>query len=84
VPTEFTLHVFDRLVEAGAWHFSDVALARAVANGWIEGPRIIPSGNMIGITGGHCDTTGFIPGVAERGPEDGIADGIDEVLKAVR
>jgi len=75
---------FTTVSDLGAWDFSDVALARAVANGWIEGPRIIPSGNMIGITGGHCDTTGFIPGIVERGPKDGIADGIDEVLKAVR
>lgn len=75
---------FTTVRDLGAWDFSDVALARAVANGWIEGPRIIPSGNMIGITGGHCDTTGFVPGVAERGPEDGIADGVDEILKAVR
>ena len=75
---------FTTVRDLGAWGFSDVALARAVANGWIEGPRIIPSGNMIGITGGHCDTTGFIPGVAERGPKDGIADGVDEILKAVR
>jgi imidazolonepropionase-like amidohydrolase len=75
---------FTTVRDLGAWDFSDVALARAVANGWIEGPRIIPSGNMIGITGGHCDTTGFIPGIVERGPKDGIADGIDEVLKAVR
>jgi imidazolonepropionase-like amidohydrolase len=75
---------FTTVRDLGAWDFSDVALARAVANGWIEGPRIIPSGNMIGTTGGHCDTTGFIPGIAERGPEGGIADGVDEILKAVR
>jgi imidazolonepropionase-like amidohydrolase len=75
---------FTTVRDLGAWDFADVALARAVANGWIDGPRIIPSGNMIGTTGGHCDITGFIPGVRERGPRDGIADGPDEVLKAVR
>jgi imidazolonepropionase-like amidohydrolase len=75
---------FTTVRDVGAWDFSDVALARAVDNGWVDGPRIIPSGNMIGITGGHCDITGFIPGVKERRPEDGIADGVDEVIKAVR
>ncbi len=75
---------FTTVRDLGAWDFSDVALARAVANGWVEGPRIVPSGNMIGATGGHCDTTGFIPGVAERGPAGGIADGVDEILEAVR
>jgi imidazolonepropionase-like amidohydrolase len=75
---------FTTVRDVGAWDFSDVALARAVDKGWIDGPRIIPSGNMIGITGGHCDTTGFAPGIAERGPKDGIADGVDEILEAVR
>jgi len=75
---------FTTVRDLGAWDFADVALARAVAKGWIEGPRIVPSGNMIGSTGGHCDTTGFIPGIAERGPEGGVADGVDEILKAVR
>jgi imidazolonepropionase-like amidohydrolase len=41
-------------------------------------------GSALGITGGHCDDTGFIPGVMELGPEDGVADGLDEVVKAVR
>ena len=62
---------FTTVRDVGAWDFSDVALARAVDKGWIDGPRIIPSGNMIGITGGHCDITGFIPGVKERGPKTG-------------
>jgi imidazolonepropionase-like amidohydrolase len=75
---------FTTVRDVGAWQFSDVALARAVERGWIDGPRIMPSGNMIGITGGHCDITGFIPGVRELGPKDGIADGTDEVIKAVR
>lgn len=62
----------------------DVALARAIERGWVEGPRVIPVGNAIGITGGHCDYTGFNPGVMELGPADGVADGVDEVIKAVR
>jgi len=61
-----------------------VALGKAVARGTVPGPRVVPSRNMIGITGGHCDVTGFAPGVLERGPEDGVADGPWEVVQAVR
>jgi len=59
-----------------------VALMRAVEAGLIEGPRIIPAGHPLSITGGHCDVTGFAPGVLERGPEAGIADGTDAILRA--
>ncbi|HSE53370.1 MAG TPA: amidohydrolase family protein, partial [Gemmatimonadales bacterium] len=61
-----------------------VALSKAVARGGIVGPRVVPSRNSLGITGGHCDVTGFAPGVLERGPEDGVADGPWEVVAAVR
>ena len=61
-----------------------VALGKAVARGTIVGPRVVPSRNSLGITGGHCDVTGFAPGVLEQGPEDGVADGPWEVVEAVR
>jgi len=32
----------------------------------------VPSRNPLGITGGHCDVTGFAPGVVEQRPEDGL------------
>lgn len=75
---------FTTVRDVGAYGFADIALARAIEAGWIEGPRMIASGHALSITGGHCDLTGFAPGVLEPGPEDGIADGVDEVLKAVR
>ncbi|MEP2023087.1 MAG: amidohydrolase family protein [Reichenbachiella sp.] len=65
----------------------DVALSEAEKNGWIEAPRIIPCGHMIGITGGHADLSmmgGFAEGILDTEPENGIADGKDEVLRAVR
>ncbi len=62
----------------------DVALMHAIERGDVIGPRMIPARQSISITGGHCDSTGFVPGVLEEGPEDGTADGVDEVLKAVR
>ena len=61
-----------------------VALGKAVTRGSVVGPRVVPSRNSLGITGGHCDVTGFAPGVLERGPEDGVADGPWEVVQAVR
>ena len=64
--------------------FPDVALMRAIDKGLVAGPDIWPAGHAISITGGHCDWTGYAPGVAEVGPEQGIADGVDEVMKAVR
>jgi imidazolonepropionase-like amidohydrolase len=61
-----------------------VAMERAREKGTIVSPRIIPSRNALGITGGHCDVTGYAPGVREQNWMDGVADGVDEVLKATR
>lgn len=61
-----------------------VALGTAVERGSITGPRVIPARNSLGITGGHCDVTGFAPGILEGGPDQGVADGPWEVVRAVR
>lgn len=61
-----------------------VALGKAVEAGRIVGPRVVPSRNSLGITGGHCDVTGFAPGILEKGPDGGVADGPWEVVEAVR
>jgi imidazolonepropionase-like amidohydrolase len=78
------LNGFTTVRDLGSTGFVDVALSKATALGWIEGPTVIPVGHYITITGGHCDLTGFAPGILERGPEAGVADGPEEVLKAVR
>ncbi len=65
----------------------DVALARAIDAGWIDGPRVVPAGHAITPTGGHLDPTmfaAFAPGVLPLSVEEGIADGVDEVRRAVR
>jgi imidazolonepropionase-like amidohydrolase len=65
----------------------DVALGKAIDAGWIEGPRVIPAGHAITPTGGHLDPTmfaAFMPGVLELTVEEGIANGVDEIRKAVR
>jgi imidazolonepropionase-like amidohydrolase len=65
----------------------DVALSRAIDLGWIDGPRIIPAGHAITPTGGHLDPTMFDrlgPGIMPLSVEEGIANGVPEVRKAVR
>jgi len=65
----------------------DVALARAIDAGWIDGPRIVSAGHAITSTGGHLDPTMFqrlAPGIMPLSVEEGIANGVSEVRKAVR
>ena len=65
----------------------DVALMKAIDMGWIEGPRIVPAGHAISPTGGHLDPTmfqGLAPHVLPLTVEEGIANGVAEVRKAVR
>jgi imidazolonepropionase-like amidohydrolase len=65
----------------------DVALSRAIDNGWIDGPRIVPAGHAITPTGGHLDPTmfqRFAPDVLPLTVEEGIANGVPEVRRAVR
>ena len=75
---------FTTVRDLGANGFSDVSLAKAIDRGLIIGPRMFPAGHALGITGGHMDRTGYAPGLGEQGPEQGTADGLDEVLRATR
>jgi imidazolonepropionase-like amidohydrolase len=65
----------------------DVALKKAIDLGWIEGPRVVPAGHAITPTGGHLDPTMFqalAPHIMPLTVEEGIANGVSEVRKAVR
>jgi imidazolonepropionase-like amidohydrolase len=65
----------------------DVALKRAIDNGWIDGPRLVPAGHAITPTGGHLDPTmfqRFSPDILHLTVEEGIANGVPEVRTAVR
>lgn len=75
---------FTSVRECGANDFIDVALQKAIARGTTIGPRITPSGYQISMTGGHGDNVGFPEGVFELGPKQGIADGKEQLLFAVR
>ncbi|HEX3145963.1 MAG TPA: amidohydrolase family protein [Pyrinomonadaceae bacterium] len=65
-------------------NFDDMALRKAINEGWIVGPRMESAGHAIGITGGHCDENGFRPGLVQPDPMNGVADGPEEIRKAVR
>ena len=65
----------------------DVALRKAIDLGWIDGPRVVPAGHAITPTGGHLDPTmfqAFAPHVMPLSVEEGIADGVSQVRRAVR
>ena len=75
---------FTTVRNVGAEQFVDLALRKAIDEGWTPGPRMISAGHSIGIRGGHCDENGFRPGLFDPGIEAGIADGPDQVRAAVR
>lgn len=67
--------------------FVDVALAKASEQGIVDAPHIIPAGHALGITGGHMDPEMIGNYRSARIPsnyKNGVADGVDEVVKAVR
>ena len=67
-----------------AGRFDDMALRKAINDGWIPGPRMESAGHAIGITGGHCDQNGFRPGLLSPSIADGVANGPEEIRAAVR
>ena len=75
---------FTTIRNVGAPNFDDMALRKAVNDGFVKGPRMQNAGHAIGITGGHCDENGFKPGLMDGDPKTGIADGPDQIRAAVR
>jgi imidazolonepropionase-like amidohydrolase len=65
-----------------------VHLARAVAEGVLDGPAIYPAGAILSTTGGHGDLHSFpLRWMEDFGAVDGtfrLADGVDECLRAAR
>ena len=63
-----------------------VSLRKAIDKGYIQGPRIYAAGKSIATTGGHADpTNGFRPDLMlDPGPKQGVINGPDEAVKAVR
>jgi imidazolonepropionase-like amidohydrolase len=64
----------------------NISLRNAINLGIIKGPRIYTAGKPIASTGGHADpTNGYRPDLmGDPGPNEAVANGIDECRKAVR
>ncbi len=75
---------FTTVRNVGAGHFGDVALRNMIDAGVVPGPRMRVAAHALGITGGHCDVNGYVPGLFEPDLSRGIADGPDAVRAAVR
>ena len=58
--------------EMGTKHHADIAISQAIIRGDLIGPGILPCGDLLTITGGHCWGIGL------------QCDGATEVTKAVR
>ena len=65
---------FTTVRNVGANGFTDVALRDAINAGDVPGPRMLVSGPLLGITGGHCDNN-LLP-YEYHAVGDGVADGI--------
>lgn len=73
---------FTTVRNVGANGFTDVALRDSINTGDIPGPRMLVSGPLLGITGGHCDNN-LLP-YEYHAVGDGVADGIAAVQHKVR
>ena len=73
---------FTTVRNLGAPGFADVDLKNAIEAGEVPGPRIIPAGQSIGITGGHCDSN-LMP-YEDHVVGGGVADGPWAVRQKVR
>lgn len=73
---------FTTVRNLGAPGFTDVDLKDAIDSGEVAGPRIIPAGQSIGITGGHCDSN-LLP-YEDHAVGGGVADGPWAVRQKVR
>ena len=62
------------------------ALQRAVNRSYLRGPRIMPGGRLLSITGGHCDTAGDATKeeVNATNLTGRLCDGVDECILATR
>jgi imidazolonepropionase-like amidohydrolase len=65
----------------------NIALRNAINKGIVDGPYILTAGKAISASGGHMDPSVGLRSDAMRktpGPEEGVADGREECVKAVR
>lgn len=77
---------FTTVRELGDNHQISNALKKAIAKGYVKGPRIFAAGKSIATTGGHADPTNGVAQalMADPGPKEGVINGADDARKAVR
>jgi imidazolonepropionase-like amidohydrolase len=73
---------FTTICDEGSPEYLGVSLRNAIEAGIIEGPRVIASGKMLSITGGHGQF--FPPWVSVEETMAEIVDGPDRLREAVR
>ncbi len=73
---------FTTVRNVAAAGYSDIALRDAINAGDVPGPRMLVSGPALSITGGHGDQNFLAPQF--EASNDGVADGVDAVMKKVR
>ena len=79
---------FTSVRDVGSLPFLAVDLRRNIDAGYIPGPRMVSSGPILSITGGHGDLNNYSPLVhLDMYPDKrdfGIADGAEELRKTIR
>jgi imidazolonepropionase-like amidohydrolase len=62
------------------------SLKNAIANGYVEGPRIFSAGKSIATTGGHADLTNSLNRSQQQIPNihEGVINSVEDARKAVR
>jgi imidazolonepropionase-like amidohydrolase len=77
---------FTTVRDLGSADLIDIGLRNAINEGAVPGPRMFVSVHAVSARGGHCDgTAGYRPDLLkEPGPQDGVADGPDQIRAAVR
>jgi imidazolonepropionase-like amidohydrolase len=86
-----SIHYAMKTLEAGFTTVRDVgsreeqiyALRDGIAQGWIDGPRIVAAGG-VSVTGGHGDASGMKPELLDLATEDTICDGPYDCRRAAR
>ncbi|MFT4663767.1 MAG: imidazolonepropionase-like amidohydrolase [Gammaproteobacteria bacterium] len=64
----------------------NVSLQKAVARGFIRGPRIYTAEKALATTGGHADPTNGVRSdlKGDPGPKEGVVNSVEDAKKAVR
>lgn len=74
---------FTTVADLGGQADATLALRSAIADGRIEGPRILVAG-IVGAHGSHADSHGYHPDILKLMAHPGLCSGADDCRRAVR